>query len=41
MTTLTIGDVEIIALIDGAAGLFLKLGEVFPTIRPEQWEAFY
>ncbi|HAE84360.1 MAG TPA: hypothetical protein DCK85_13305 [Ktedonobacter sp.] len=41
MTTLTIGDVEIIALIDGAAGLLLKLGEVFPTIRPEQWEDFY
>ena len=41
MTKVMIGDVEIIALVDGAAGLLLKLDEVFPTLRPAQWEAFY
>jgi len=35
-----IGDVEIIALTDGAAGLRLKLDEVFPTIQAAQWEPY-
>ena len=41
MNKITIGDVEILALTDGA-GLKLKLDETFPTVRAAaQWEAYY
>src|SRR5947209_6118591 len=41
MNKITIGDVEILALTDGA-GLKLKLDETFPTVRAAaQWETYY
>jgi glyoxylase-like metal-dependent hydrolase (beta-lactamase superfamily II) len=40
MKKITIGDVEIIALTDGA-GLMLPLDQTFPTVRAAQWEPYY
>ena len=40
MKKITIGDVEIVALTDGA-GLVQPLDHTFPTVRAEQWGPYY
>src|SRR3989337_720073 len=37
---LTIGNVEIVALTDAEGPFPYKLGQVFPTVQPAQWEPF-